>query len=119
MRESPFLVFGRIKPGVTFDSVQADLSVVAANLSNLYPARDKDRGIAAVPLGLFRNQLADQLLDEVDVLITVGYFPVEYEPGLWNHGRNRSIVHIDSSPVPVDYRDNHKLMEMVHPGVLD
>jgi acetolactate synthase-1/2/3 large subunit len=53
-------------------------------------------------VGLFHNQLADALLDESDLVITVGYYPVEYEPALWNRGRRRNIIHIDCSPVEID-----------------
>jgi acetolactate synthase I/II/III large subunit len=53
-------------------------------------------------VGLVHNQLADDLLDEADVVITIGYYPVEYEPALWNRGRERSIIHLDCSPVEID-----------------
>jgi acetolactate synthase I/II/III large subunit len=53
-------------------------------------------------VGLFRNQLADDLLDEADLVIAVGYYPLEYEPGLWNRGRQRSIIHVDCSPAEID-----------------
>ena len=46
----PLRVFARIKPGLTFNQVQADLDVVAANLAKLYPEDNRDKGIAAVPL---------------------------------------------------------------------
>ncbi len=62
-------------------------------------------------VGLFHNQLADNLLDEADLVVTVGYCPVEYEPALWNHGRRRSIVHIDSAAVAVD-RDYRPEIEL-------
>ena len=62
-------------------------------------------------VGLFHNQLADNLLAEADVVIAVGYHPIGYEPGLWNRGRRRSIVHIDSSPVQVD-RDYQPQIEL-------
>ena len=57
-------------------------------------------------VGLFHNQPADQLLDEADVVITVGYDPIEYDENLWSHGKRRSIVHIDNVPsnVDVDYK---------------
>ena len=32
-------------------------------------------------VGLFHNQPADRLLDEADVVITIGFDPVEYDPG--------------------------------------
>jgi acetolactate synthase-1/2/3 large subunit len=53
-------------------------------------------------IGLFHNQPADRLLDAADVVIAVGYNPVEYEPGLWNKGRKRSLVHIDAVPAEID-----------------
>jgi acetolactate synthase-1/2/3 large subunit len=53
-------------------------------------------------IGLFHNQPADRLLDAADVVVTVGYNPVEYEPGLWNKGRERQLVHIDGVPAEID-----------------
>jgi acetolactate synthase-1/2/3 large subunit len=62
-------------------------------------------------VGLFHNQLADNLLAEADVVIAVGYHPIGYEPGFWNRGRRRSIVHIDYSPAQVD-RDYQPQVEL-------
>ncbi len=53
-------------------------------------------------IGLFHNQPADRLLDASDVVVAVGYNPVEYEPGLWNKGRKRQLVHIDAVPADID-----------------
>jgi len=53
-------------------------------------------------VGLFHNQLADHLLGEADVVIAIGYCPMEHEPGLWNRGRSRSIIHVDCSPAEID-----------------
>jgi acetolactate synthase-1/2/3 large subunit len=57
-------------------------------------------------VGLFHNQPADQLLDQADVVITVGYDPIEYDESLWNHDKHRTIIHIDNVPsdVDVDYK---------------
>jgi len=57
-------------------------------------------------VGLFHNQPADKLLDAADVVVAVGYDPVEYEPGLWNKGRQRNLVHIDAvrAELDKDYR---------------
>jgi len=46
-------------------------------------------------VGLFKNQPADKLLDAADVVITVGYDGIEYEPGVWNAERAKKIIHID------------------------
>jgi acetolactate synthase-1/2/3 large subunit len=53
-------------------------------------------------VGLFRNQPGDILVSQADVLITVGYDAVEYDPGLWNDDPARTVVHIDSLPAGID-----------------
>jgi acetolactate synthase-1/2/3 large subunit len=56
-------------------------------------------------VGLFRNQPGDVILDHADVLITIGYDAVEYDPVLWNSGPNpqgRTVIHIDSLPAEID-----------------
>lgn len=52
-------------------------------------------------VGLFKNQPGDRLLDQADVVITVGYNPVEYDPEIWNSERKKIIVHIDSIPAQI------------------
>ncbi|HUO09395.1 MAG TPA: acetolactate synthase AlsS [Phycisphaerae bacterium] len=63
-------------------------------------------------VGLFHNQPADKLLDAADVVIAVGFNPIEYEPGLWNKGRTRPIVHIDAvgADIDRDYRPEFELI---------
>lgn len=53
-------------------------------------------------VGLFHNQPADRLLDAADLVVTVGYDPIEYDEDLWNEGKNRDIVHIDAVPCDID-----------------
>jgi acetolactate synthase-1/2/3 large subunit len=62
-------------------------------------------------VGLFHTQPADRLLDAADVVVAVGYDPVEYDPGLWNHGRKRQLVHLDvvGADVDRDYRPEVEL----------
>jgi acetolactate synthase-1/2/3 large subunit len=55
-------------------------------------------------VGLFRNQPGDKLLAGADVVLTVGYDPVEYDPSFWNVGKGRAIIHLDSSPCDIDNR---------------
>jgi acetolactate synthase-1/2/3 large subunit len=62
-------------------------------------------------VGLFHNQPADRLLDAADVVVAIGYNPVEYEPGLWNHGRRRHLVHIDAVGADID-RDYQPQVEL-------
>ncbi|ORW93920.1 acetolactate synthase [Mycobacterium sp. IEC1808] len=56
-------------------------------------------------VGLFRNQPGDVILDHADVLITVGYDSVEYDPVLWNNDaklHGRTVIHVDSIPAEID-----------------
>jgi acetolactate synthase I/II/III large subunit len=62
-------------------------------------------------IGLFHNQPADKLLDAADTVVTVGYNPIEYEPGLWNKGRKRRLIHIDAVPADID-RDYRPQLEL-------
>jgi acetolactate synthase I/II/III large subunit len=66
-------------------------------------------------VGLFHNQPADKLLDQADVVITVGYDPIEYDENLWNQGKRRSIVHIDNVPsdIDVDYKPTVEIIGSV------
>jgi acetolactate synthase I/II/III large subunit len=53
-------------------------------------------------VGLFRNQPGDVVLDNADVLVTIGYDSVEYDPVLWNNDVERTVVHVDSVPADID-----------------
>ena len=56
-------------------------------------------------VGQIANQPADVLLAAADVVVTIGYDSVEYWPELWNHGRDRPVVHVDV--VPADYDNDY------------
>ncbi|TGD85623.1 acetolactate synthase AlsS [Mycolicibacterium sp. CH28] len=53
-------------------------------------------------VGLFRNQPGDILLDRADVVVTVGFDPVEYDPRLWNSDPARTLVHLDEIAADID-----------------
>ena len=48
-------------------------------------------------VGLFNNQAGDRLLQLADLVVCIGYSPVEYEPAMWNTG-DATLVHIDVLP---------------------
>lgn len=62
-------------------------------------------------VGLFRNQPGDRLLEAADVIVTIGFDPIEYDPCAWNVG-NASLIHIDSRGADVDasYRPSIELI---------
>jgi acetolactate synthase-1/2/3 large subunit len=65
---------------------------VAAHLSENFGGR----------VGQLANQPGDRLLDSADLIITIGYDPVEYPPEEWNRTNPRKIIHIDVLPADLD-----------------
>ncbi len=63
-------------------------------------------------VGLFRNQPGDRLLESADLVITVGFDPVEYDPVVWNSDEALEIVHIDAIASQIDrcYRPEVELL---------
>jgi len=49
--------------------------------------------------------------DRADLVIAVGYDPVEFSPEYWNPERNKKILHIDFTPAEVDA--HYKAIELV------
>jgi acetolactate synthase-1/2/3 large subunit len=66
--------------------------VVSRELESCYVGR----------VGLFKNQPGDVAMAHADVLVTIGYDPVEYDPRLWNADPSRTVIHIDSLPAQID-----------------
>ncbi|MFC3022650.1 acetolactate synthase AlsS [Vibrio zhugei] len=56
-------------------------------------------------VGLFNNQPGDVLLRDADLIITVGFSPIEYDPELWNRHRS-AIIHVDIEPA--EYQLNYQ-----------
>lgn len=53
-------------------------------------------------VGIFKNQPGDQALDQADVIITIGYNPIEYDPEVWNpHNSDKRIIVVDSAPAEI------------------
>jgi acetolactate synthase I/II/III large subunit len=83
-----FLTNGRLPVVGTFQAAGA----VGAPLFDNFGGR----------VGQIANQPADRLLDTADLVITVGYDPVEYWPPEWNANKNCRIIHIDVLPADLD-----------------
>ncbi len=84
----PFLGKGNLPVVGTFQAAGA----VGASLFENFGGR----------VGQLDNQPGDELLDAADLVITVGYDPVEYWPPEWNHTKDRTIIHIDVLPCTLD-----------------
>jgi acetolactate synthase I/II/III large subunit len=53
-------------------------------------------------VGLLANQPADKILEAADLVVTIGFDAVEYDPSIWNKGKNRPIIHIDVVRADID-----------------
>jgi acetolactate synthase-1/2/3 large subunit len=53
-------------------------------------------------LGFRARDYTALVMDQADVVLTIGYDFVEYAPCLWNPRRDKQIVHVDVSPAEVD-----------------
>jgi acetolactate synthase-1/2/3 large subunit len=83
-----FLTNGRLPVVGTFQAAGA----VGAPLFDNFGGR----------VGQIANQPGDRLLDSSDLVITIGYDPVEYWPPEWNAGKTRKIIHLDVLPADLD-----------------
>lgn len=53
-------------------------------------------------LGIFRNQPGDRLLQQADVVITIGFDPAEYDPEIWNKGHSGALINIAEHMPAID-----------------
>jgi acetolactate synthase-1/2/3 large subunit len=83
-----FLTRSKLAVVGTFQSAGA----VAANQLDSFGGR----------VGQIANQPADKLLASADLVITVGYDPVEFWPSMWNKDSRRKIVHVDVEETDLD-----------------
>lgn len=56
-------------------------------------------------VGLFNNQPGDVLLQDADLIVTIGFNPIEYDPELWN-AKQSPIIHLDIEPA--EYQLNYQ-----------
>ena len=75
-------------------------------------AMDDRSHLSLMAVGLQARDHVMSGFDRADLVIAVGYDPVEYAPSLWNPGRSHRILHIDTQPAEVDaaYRPEVELI---------
>jgi acetolactate synthase-1/2/3 large subunit len=61
-----------------------------------------DDDLCLLSVGLQARDYISCGFDKADLIIAIGYDPVEYAPKFWNPDRKKSIVHIDFTPAEVD-----------------
>jgi acetolactate synthase-1/2/3 large subunit len=72
-------------------------------------AVDMDSDYCLYTVGLGSKDRMNLVLDEADLVITLGLDMVEYHPRLWNPGKDKTIIHADFLPAEID--------EYYHPEV--
>ena len=65
-------------------------------------SRDLEEDTFFGRVGLFRNQPGDMLLKRSDLVIAIGYDPIEYEARNWNAEISARIIVIDVAPAEID-----------------
>lgn len=63
-------------------------------------------------VGLFKNQPGDQMLDLADVVLTIGFNSVEYDPEVWNVENNKTIIHLNYTLSDI-HNTYHPVYEML------
>ena len=63
---------------------------------------DMDAPYCLFTVGLQARDIISRAIDGADVVITLGYDMVEYQPRLWNDRGDKRIVHIDFLPAEID-----------------
>ncbi len=53
-------------------------------------------------IGLQGGDYANCAIDEADLVVCIGYDPVEYGPSYWNRGMPTPVIHIDFTPAEID-----------------
>jgi macrolide transport system ATP-binding/permease protein len=66
--------YARLKPGVTRDQAQQEISAIAAQLETQYPATNRGRGIKAWPLWETPFNHAGHLLPILEIMVVVALF---------------------------------------------
>jgi len=72
-------------------------------------AVDVDAPYCLYTIGLGSKDLPTLVIDDADLVITLGFDMVEYHPRLWNPERDKTIIHADFLPAEID--------EYYHPEV--
>lgn len=65
-------------------------------------AVDMDADYCLYTIGLGNKDLPALVIDEADLVITLGFDMVEYHPHLWNPNSDKRIIHADFLPTEVD-----------------
>ncbi|MDK1024431.1 MAG: acetolactate synthase large subunit [Gammaproteobacteria bacterium] len=63
---------------------------------------DMDADHSLFTIGLQGEDYPALIIEDADLVITIGYDMVEYHPNLWNPDSDKDIIHIDFTPAEID-----------------
>lgn len=75
-------------------------------------AVDMDADYCLYTVGLGSKDRTNLIIDQADLVLTLGFDMVEYHPQLWNPGKDKVIVHADFLPAEID-EHYHPQVEVV------
>ncbi|NKB98691.1 MAG: acetolactate synthase large subunit [Pseudomonadales bacterium] len=75
-------------------------------------AVDMDADYCLYTVGLGSKDRMNLVIDEADLVITLGFDMVEYHPSLWNPKKDKTIIHADFLPTEID-EHYHPKVEVV------
>lgn len=52
--------------------------------------------------GIHKRDLVNCVVDKADLIVTIGYSPLEHPPSVWNKNLDKKILHIDFTPAEND-----------------
>ena len=52
--------------------------------------------------GIHKKDFVNCVVDRADLIIAIGYSPVEHPPSVWNKNQDKEILHIDFNPAETD-----------------
>lgn len=73
---------------------------------------DVDSEYCLYTIGLGSKDLPTKVIDDADLVITLGFDMVEYHPHLWNPNGDKRIIHADFLPAEID-ADYHPEIELI------
>lgn len=73
---------------------------------------DMDADYCLYTIGLGSKDLPTIVIDDADLVITLGFDMVEYHPSLWNPNNDKTIIHADFLPAEID-QNYHPEVELV------
>ena len=75
-------------------------------------AVDVDADYCLYTIGLGAKDLPALVIDDADLVVTLGFDMVEYHPRLWNPNKDKTIIHADFLPAEID-EHYHPEVELV------